>query len=101
VQRGCHVGAGLPALADPPVRREDGAQPLRAVPRLLADGGQPGQVVGDLAVVPGRHNLFDVWEVFVQRRPADAGGRGHLRHADAQKSTAAHLLASRRQDGVA
>ena len=26
-------------------------------------------MVGDLAVVPGRHNLFDVWKEFMQRRP--------------------------------
>src|SRR5215207_2825133 len=38
----------LPLLADPAVGEADGAQPPHAVAGLLADGGELGQVRGDL-----------------------------------------------------
>jgi len=101
VQRGCHVGAVLPALADPPVRREDGAQPLRAVPRLLADGGQPGQwsATWRLCQAATTRSTSGKYLYNVARpMPAAAAICDML---TPKKSTAAHQLAGRRQDGVA
>ena len=38
------------------------------------------EVAGDVAVVPGGQDRFDVGEVLVQGRPADAGFLGDPRH---------------------
>jgi hypothetical protein len=54
------------------------------------------EVGGDLAFVPGDQDRLDVWEVLVQRRPADAGGLGDLRHRHRQQP----VLADQRRGGV-
>jgi hypothetical protein len=62
------------------VRLERGAQSLPGGACGVGGLGELGEVLADLALVPGDQDRLDVGEVLVQRGPADAGPLGDLGH---------------------
>src|SRR5213594_3738179 len=77
-------------MEDERIRLEDRLESLAGVARSVADRGELSEVAGDTAFVPGQQDGLDVREVVVQRRPADAGLLGDLRHRDRQQPPFGH-----------
>ncbi len=73
---------------------EDGFELPPRITGLVADLGEIFEVARDLAFVPGEQDGLDVGEVFVQRRPSDAGFLGDLRHRHRQQPVAGHQCRS-------
>ena len=67
-------------MNDECVGLEHGFEPIAGVTGLVPDLGEVLEMAGDVPLVPGEQNRFDVWEVLVQRRSPDAGLLGDLRH---------------------
>ena len=69
-----------PLLVDVGIGLQDSLKPLAGVGSLVAHFGQMEQVSANLALVPGSEDRLHIRKVFVQRRPADTGLLGDLRH---------------------
>lgn len=82
VQKRGQVGVVRPAVVHLGVGLQDGLDPLTGVSRLIPHVGELRQMPADLALVPGEKDRFDVGEVLVQGRAADAALRRDLRHRD-------------------
>ncbi len=86
----------LAVVADERVRLEHRFEPLASVARLVAEFGEMVEVTGDVTLVPGEQDRFDICEVLVQRRASDAGVLGDLRHLHRRQS----VLGGQRPSGV-
>ena len=76
-----HVGASMQQprqvaavmlVHDQRVGLQDRLEPLAGVTGVVPDLGELGEVLGDLAFVPGEQDRFHIREVLVRRGPADA-----------------------------
>lgn len=76
------VGVVVPAglAGDEGVGLEHRLESLARIASLVPDFGEILEVTGDLTIVPGAQDRFDVWEVLVQRRTPDARLLGDPRH---------------------
>ena len=79
---------------------EHGFESLARVTCLVSDFGELFQMAGDLAVVPGEQDRFDVREVLVQSRSSDPGLLGDLRHRHGQEPVLGHQRCGGVQDRV-
>jgi len=68
---------------------------------VVSDLGELGEVLGDLAFVPGKQDRLHVREVLVQRRSADAGVLGDLGHRHRGQPVLGHQGRGGVQGGVA
>ena len=79
VEEGGHVVVVMPVLYESE-RLDDSLEPLYGRTALVPERGELLEVSGDLALMPGEKDRFDVGEVLVQRGPTNAGLLGDLRH---------------------
>ena len=100
MQRRGQVAAGM-LVEDQRVGPEHRRKPLAGTTSLVPDFGQLGEVLGDLAFVPGDQDRFHVREVLVQRRSSDAGLGGDLRHRHRRQAMFGHQGRGGVQGGVA
>ena len=71
VQQGDELGCVVPVLAnDERESLEHRLEPLVGVLGAIPDGREVLEMAGDLALVPGREDCFDVREVLVWERSA-------------------------------
>jgi hypothetical protein len=89
VQEGREFAAVM-LVADERISLERRFEALASAACPVPDLGEMLEVTGDLAFVPGGQDRFDVREVLVQRRPADAGLRRDLRHRYRRQSMLGH-----------
>ena len=73
VQQRGQVGAVRLTVVHQGVGPQDGLQPPPWASGLVPNLGEVREVTADLALVPGEQHRFDVGEVLVQCRAADAG----------------------------
>jgi hypothetical protein len=64
--------AAVMLVHDQRVGLQDRLEPLAGVTGVVPDLGELGEVLGDLAFVPGEQDRFHIREVLVRRGPADA-----------------------------
>ena len=63
----------LAVVGDEGVGLQHSFEPLGSTASLVPEYGEMFEVAGDMTFVPSKQDRFDVWEVLVQRRTADAG----------------------------
>ena len=88
-------------MGDQRVGFEHRLQPLARVSRTVADLGKAFQMVRHVPFVPCHDDRFDIGEVFVERRAADPGLLGDLRHRDRRESVLSDQLGRGLQDRAA
>jgi hypothetical protein len=69
----CRELAAVVLVGNQRVGVEHGFEALAGAARAVPDFDELFEVAGDLTLVPGDYDRFDVWEVLVQRRSPDAG----------------------------
>ncbi len=91
----------LAVVGDERVGLEHRFEPLASVAGKVAEFGEMFEVAGDVTLVPGEQDRFDVWEVLIQRRTSDAGPLGDLRHRHRRQPVLGHQRPSGIQDRLA
>lgn len=83
-------------MADEGVRLKDRFEARPGVACPVPDLGELFEVSGDLTIMPGDADRFDVGKVLIKRGPSDAGRLGDLRHRHRCQPT----LGDKRRGGV-
>jgi hypothetical protein len=92
--------AAVVLVPDERVGLEHRCESLGGRSRLLGEAGELSQVTGDLPLVPRVQDRLDVSEVLVERRAADAGLLGDLRHRHRPQAVCRNEGGRDREDGV-